>query len=166
MAKLSEKTKFGPGPIFGRSGSCTPSSSSRGAFGSSVRAMKTESYKPGKRVKGDDDESSSGGTGVMQEGSSRDFPGDIAPAGFGGGEGKKSTLWRTNAKGKYKYAGQSKKGFSDALPASKNTERAIKRQEKENEEKGTSLDMTKRVMPKPLQDMIIKKITERKSLKK
>jgi hypothetical protein len=92
-----------------KDGSCTPSGNSRGAFSSSKRVNKTEGYKPPKgKIKFDEEGSPDKTSGTQEKNYERDFPGDVAPSGFGGGEGKKGTRFRTVEKAGIKYAGQQK----------------------------------------------------------
>lgn len=92
-----------------RKGSCTPSDNSRGAFDSRRGRNKTEEYKPPKgRIKFDDDEPVVTGRGSQEKPYERDFAGDVSPSGFGGGEGKKGTQWKTVENVGIKYGGQRK----------------------------------------------------------
>jgi hypothetical protein len=91
-----------------KDGSCTPSGNSRGAFGSSKGRIKTEGYKPGKRIKFKEEGSPDKTSGTQEKNYERDFAGDVAPSGFGGGEGKKGTRFKTVEKAGIKYAGQQK----------------------------------------------------------
>jgi hypothetical protein len=95
-----------------QSGLCTPSSKRGGGVSCGPkRAYKSEEYKPGKRIKFDNDEPVVTGRGSQEKPYERDFPGDVAPGGFGGAaKGKKSTRWKTNTRGKIEYAGQGKFG--------------------------------------------------------
>lgn len=90
-------------------GLCTPSGKRGGGVScGSSRAPKTEGYKPGKRIKFDDNEPVVTGRSSQEKPYERDFPGDKAPGGFGGAAaGKKGTRWKTNSRGKIEYAGQS-----------------------------------------------------------
>ena len=91
-----------------KNGSCTPSGNSRGAFSSSKRVNKTEGYKPPKgKIKFDEESVESSG-GRRNDSYQMDFPGDVAPAGFGGGEGKKGTRFITTQKSGIRYVGQGK----------------------------------------------------------
>jgi hypothetical protein len=104
-----------------RKGSCEWSSNSRGAFGSSNKRNKTEEYKaPKGRIKFESDEEAvASGGGRRNDSYEGDFPGDIAPAGFGGGEGKKGTRWRTTEKSGTKYVGQNENIDNPAARLSK-----------------------------------------------
>jgi len=92
----------------GGGGKCRPMGGKRSG------SYKSESYKPGKTPKPTkQDDIRSNMFLESRESYERDFPGDVAPKGFEGGEGKKGTRWKTTSSGT-RYSGQaikSKKGI-------------------------------------------------------
>jgi hypothetical protein len=128
VKKAAAGAVCGPGP---RKGSCKPGSKSPFDRGSS-KPMKTEGYKPGKRIKfNDDDEPVVTGRGIQEKPFERDFPGDKAPAGFDQrATGKKGTRWTTD-KGKMKYAGQSfKNGGKKVVKKAKHGKKVVNKSKK------------------------------------
>lgn len=107
MATVKKAKKYREGgdiPCPG--GKCKPSGKS------SSRTVKTDGYTPGKPIRwSKKEEAAAEASARAKEPYERDFPGDSAPAGFGGNsEGKKSTRWRTDEKKGIRYVGQATKG--------------------------------------------------------
>jgi hypothetical protein len=108
MAKIKKVRKYREGGDIecppGAGGKCRPVRMKGSSYSS-------ESYKPGKTPKASkQDDIRSRILLESREAYERDFPGDVAPKGFEGGEDKKGTRWKTVPGKGIRYSGQAIKG--------------------------------------------------------